>query len=94
MEMLKIILDSKVGQALGVSLVFIAFSWILWNQLNYQVDGRLESQDARITALERDNEFFRGYMAEEQEQRKTLFTAIEGHLKAVTKHLENYYDRQ
>jgi len=83
MNILETILNSKTGQALGVSLVFILFFWLAWEKLDEHTLGR-------ITALEEDVAFFREHVKEEQLQRSTLFAAIKTHLGDISKGYHGY----
>ena len=79
-------LDTKLCQTLGVSVVFIGLSWLFWEQMNVHIDGRFDTQEARITELVAQNTFFREYAEKEQSQRLILFTAIEKHLGEISGH--------
>lgn len=78
------LIKSEVAQKFGVSLVFIGVSFLVWQQMNIHIDGRLASQDARIEHMSVENVFMRDHIKADQEQRRTLFTAIQEHLKELS----------
>ena len=98
-ELLKLVLDSKLGQALGVSLIFIALFWVTWTQMNNHIEGRITSMSERIDELSAQNEFlqnhltlqheaFQSYVQEQQSLTRTLFSSIEKHLEDISR---NYH---
>jgi hypothetical protein len=84
-DMLEMILNSKVGGVLGMSVVFIASTWIVWDKFNEQIDGRLEAQDSRIGEMVAEVNYLREYIKEEQQHRALVFTAIKEHLADIAK---------
>ena len=83
---------SQAVRTFGGSLVFLLIAWLVWQEMNKHIDGRFTSQDERIGDQQKQIEtqaaeidFLRGYMAEEQAARRTLFNAIESHLAELTR---------
>jgi len=77
--------QSEVVQRFGIALIGFAIAYLVWLQMNVHIDGRFASQDARIEHMQIENDFMRKYILDEQEARKTLFQAIEQHLKELTR---------
>ena len=78
-------LNSKLAQMLGVSVVFTVAWYLTWTQMNKHIDGRFSAQDARISDLSAQAEFMRDFIKEEQGYRKALFASIEEHLGNIAK---------
>lgn len=82
-DVIKAFFGTDFAEKLGNSLIFLCIAWLVWQQMNTHIDGRLETQDARISDLSASLEFARAHILAEQSNRITLFEAIEKHLEMM-----------